>query len=211
MVERLRWQLDGWLSGTTTEPTPTAGLVRLALTADEAVPARGRQLGLWGGASDADHRARQGLDRLRGMLGEGAVATAVLGGGRSPADRVTLVPWGEPRPPEMAASPWPGHHPLPAPAVVHPDPVPVDVRGADDRPVTVSARGRLSGEPVRVSVDGGPWRTVTAWAGPWTTDERWWDPRSRRRRARFQLLGDDDHAHLCVVEEGRWRIEATYD
>ena len=211
MVERLRWQLDGWLSGTTGEPAPTAGLVRLVLTADEVVPSRGRQLGLWGGASDGDRRARAGLDRLRGMLGEGAVFTAALGGGRGPADRVTLVPWGEPRPAPPAASPWPGHHPLPAPALVHPDPVPADVRGADDHPVVVSARGRLSTEPARVSVDGGPWLAVHAWAGPWTADERWWDPRTRRRRARFQLLDEDRRAHLCLVEEGRWRIEATYD
>ncbi|MGH9108151.1 MAG: DNA polymerase Y family protein, partial [Acidimicrobiales bacterium] len=95
VAERLRWQLDGWLSGTTPEAAPTAGIARLVVTADEVVPAGGRQLGLWGGIPDADRRAARGLDRLRGMLGPGAVLTAALAGGRGPGDRAALVPWGD--------------------------------------------------------------------------------------------------------------------
>ncbi|HEX9530096.1 MAG TPA: hypothetical protein VF954_03090 [Acidimicrobiales bacterium] len=212
MVERLRWQLDGWLSGTTADPPPTAGITRLVLAADEVIPAGGRQLGLWGGASDTDRRAARGLDRLRGMLGPESVFTATLTGGRGPADRVVLVPWGEPSPaPGSAALPWPGHHPWPAPALVHPSPIPVEVSGADGRGVTVSARGRLSATPARMSVAGDPWVAVIDWAGPWTSDERWWDLRARRHRARFQILTVGPRAHLCLLEDGRWWIEATYD
>jgi protein ImuB len=212
MVERLRWQLDGWLSGTIAEATPTAGIARLILAADEVIAVGGRQLGLWGGASDTDRRAARGLDRLRGMLGPDAVFTATLTGGRSPADCVVLVPWGEPPPtPASSGLPWPGHHPLPAPALVHPSPVPIEVTDADGKAVTVSARGRLSATPANVSIDGTPPVAVIDWAGPWTADERWWDPRARRRRARLQILNEGPRAHLCLVEDGRWRIEATYD
>lgn len=211
MVERLRWQLDGWLSGTTTETIPTAGIIRLALVADEVVPVGDRQFGLWGGASDVDHRARRGLDRVQGMLGSEAVFTAVLNGGRSPADRVTLVPWGEPRPSQSPTLPWPGHHPLPAPALVHLALVRAEVTDVEGRAVVVSARGKPSGAPGQISMDGGPWRAVVDWAGPWTADERWWDPPSRRRQARFQVITEDHTAYLCLVEIGRWRIEATYD
>jgi hypothetical protein len=52
---------------------------------------------------------------------------------------------------------------------------------------------------------------VVGWAGPWLADERWWDLRLRRRRARVQVLLVDGTAHLLVLEEGRWGIEATYD
>ncbi|MEJ7585265.1 MAG: DNA polymerase Y family protein [Acidimicrobiales bacterium] len=47
VAERVRWQLDGWLSGAAAT-RPTAGITRLVLTPIEVVPARGRQLGFWG-------------------------------------------------------------------------------------------------------------------------------------------------------------------
>jgi protein ImuB len=62
-----------------------------------------------------------------------------------------------------------------------------------------------------VSVEGGPVSAVVAWAGPWLLDERWWDPRAGRRRARFQLVGEDRTAYLCFVERNQWWVEATYD
>ena len=210
MVERLRWQFGGWLSGTSAEATPTGGVTLVRLVAEEVAGAGSRQVGFWGGASEADRRAGRGLDRLRGLLGPDAVFTGALAGGRGPVDRAVRVPWGEPaprRPPEL---PWPGHHPLPAPALVHPAPLAAEVVDADGTPVTVSARGRTSAEPSRLSIAGGPWSAIVGWAGPWTLDERWWDRRARRRRARFQLA-DRDGAHLCVVEDARWWVEATYD
>ena len=53
--------------------------------------------------------------------------------------------------------------------------------------------------------------SVTAWAGPWPLEERWWDPSSRRRGARFQVVTEDGRAHLIVRAEGRWWVAATYD
>jgi len=210
MVERLRWQFGGWLSGTTAEAGPTAGVVLVRLAAEEVAAVGSRQAGFWGGTSQADRRAARGLDRLRGVLGPGAVFTGALAGGRGPEDRAVLVPWGEPPPAGPAELPWPGHHPLPAPALVHPVPLAAEVVDADGAPVTVSARGQPSAGPARLSVAGGPWSEVVGWAGPWTLDERWWDRRARRRRARFQLAGPAG-AHLCTVEDARWWVEATYD
>lgn len=211
MGERLRWQLEGWLAGTVAEAAPSAGISRLSFRAGEVAPSGGQQMGFWGGVSTADRRAIRGLDRLRGMLGPEAVFTGALTGGRGPGDRVALVAWGDNRPVAQAARPWPGRHPEPAPALVHRSARRADVRDRGERPVGVSARGRLSAAPALVSIEGGPERAVVAWAGPWLLDERWWDPRAGRRRARFQLVGEDRAAYLCFVERNQWWVEATYD
>jgi len=42
-------------------------------------------------------------------------------------------------------------------------------------------------------------------------EERWWDPDRRRRRVRLQVVTTDDTARLVVLEDGCWRIGATYD
>jgi len=211
MVERLRWQLDGWLAGTAAH-VPTGGIALVRLRAEEVVRRGGRQLGLWGAVSEADRRATRGLDRLRGMLGPAAVFSGRLEGGRAPGDRVRFVPWGEePSDAPDDDPPWPGRHPRPAPALVHPEPLAAEVTGSGGEPVRVSARGRLSAVPERLAVGGGPCTAVVAWAGPWLSDERWWDLGARRRRARFQLLGADQRAYLCSVERSRWWVEATYD
>jgi len=210
MGERLRWQLEGWLAGTAAV-APSAGISRLSFRASEVVPAGGQQMGFWGGVSTADRRAIRGLDRLRGMLGPEAVFTGALVGGRGPGDRVTLVAWGDTRPDGKETGPWPGRHPDPPPALVHRSALRAEVRDRRERPVGVSARGRLTAAPEMVSVEGGPVSAVVAWAGPWLLDERWWDPRAGRRRARFQLVGEDRTAYLCFVERNQWWVEATYD
>jgi protein ImuB len=106
---------------------------------------------------------------------------------------------------------WPGRVPTPSPAVVHVNPIRAEVVDERDRPVAVSGRGAPSAEPARISIDGGQWTDVAAWAGPWPVDERWWDPTAHRRRARWQVVTADGTAHLLAVEGGRWSVEATYD
>ena len=97
--------------------------------------------------------------------------------------------------------------PLPSPAMVHVDPLPVDVVDVDDRPVGVTGRGMATAAPARLSVPGRGWAVVSAWAGPWPADEHWWDSHRHRRRARFQVLLADGGAHLLAVEGGRWWLE----
>ncbi len=175
--------------------------------------------GFWGGASDADARAARCLAAAQELLGPDGVVTVRLQGGRGPAERARFVTWtadgvprgaapGGVRPAGGPEAPWPGRIPVPAPAVVHPEPVRADLADARGGTVRVSARGLLGAAPDRLSVEGGPWEPLSGWAGPWPSDERWWS-RSRRRGARLQAVTDRT-AHLLLAERGRWWVEATY-
>jgi len=104
-VDRVRWQLDAWL--TNRRHTPEDGaVVRLRLVPEETVAAGALQRGLWGETGEADERAGRALVRVQALLGPESVVTAVLGGGRDPAERIRLVPWGDDRgePPPAAPS-----------------------------------------------------------------------------------------------------------
>src|SRR6266536_2117049 len=94
IAERVRWQLDGWLTGSAAS-RPTGAITHLALMPDEAVAARGRQLGFWGEETVASRRAARALARVQGLLGPEAVRLVSLRGGRAPADRVVSVAEGE--------------------------------------------------------------------------------------------------------------------
>jgi len=248
MVDRVRWQLEGWLQGPVIT-APTAGVTMLRLTVTGAVPDDGRQMDLEGSLSTPGRQVERGLARVQGLLGHGAVLTAVRTGGRGPGEQICLVAWGEEpdkdlgrransvkaarpggggkralgyvRPGRRAAvkqagpdlPPWPGHLPPPSPALVHPVPIPVEVLGPDGEAVGVTGRGRCTAVPFRLvlPVAGSSSLGIVAWAGPWPADERWWDPAAARRRARLQVLADDGTAHLLVLEQGLWHLEATHD
>ena len=207
VAERVRWQLAGWRPG----PASPGGITLLRLVPDQVVRAHGRQLGLWGDAVVSDRVARAAL-RVQAMLGHGAVTRPVPAGGRGPAEQATLVPFGDARDPERPPDrPWPGQIPAPVPATVCRDPLAAGVTDDTGAPVTVTGRAQISAPPARMSVDGGPWLAITAWAGPWPVVERWWRPQAARRRARFQLVTEDGAAWLAAVQDGRWQIEARYD
>jgi len=210
MVDRVRWQLEGWVG--LSSGAPTGGITSIRLAAGEVVPDRGRQLGLLGGPGGTIERVERAAARIQGLLGHESIGTPVLTGGRSPAEQARVVPWGEPREAGPGAGqPWPGRLPPPAPSVVYRTPVEVSLRDADGQPVEVSGRGRPSGAPASLWVGPGRSLAVTGWAGPWPSDERWWDPPQHRRRARMQVLLDDGSAHVLALDRGRWLLEATYD
>lgn len=217
VAERVRWQVDAWRTaspGSTDGAAEalTDGVARLRLAPDEVVADHGHQLALWGSdvAGDAVERAAA---RIQSMLGHAGVTRPVLAGGRGPGERVVRVPWGD-RTDATAradpAQPWPGRVPEPAPAVVHPEPLPAALTDASGQPVTVSGRCEVSAPPAVLEFDGAA-LPVTGWTGPWPARERWWDPAAARRRARVQATTDDGRAWLLLVERGRWRVEATYD
>jgi protein ImuB len=212
IADRLRWQLDGWLNGTS-RAAPTAGIARLRLTPEGVVAHVGLQPGLWGEAGEERDRAHRALTRLQGLLGPDAVLTAVPDGGRTEADRVRLVPWGDERVPSRPVEPpWPGRLPMPAPATVYPQPVPAAVYDAGGTLIRVSGRLAVTAKPARIAITGEPAPVdVTGWAGPWPVEERWWAPEEAHRCARFQLLLADGRALLAVLASGRWAIEACYD
>ncbi len=217
IVDRARWQLEGWLNGS--EATrPTGGLIRLALAPEEVVAAKGRQLGFWGGATEVDERAIRALTRVQGLLGVEAVCVPEPAGGRHPGQQVRLVQVANTdltarieQGTQAQLPPWPGRLPSPAPGMVFESSVPVAVVGANGDAVAVSGRGELSGPPGRLVVPGRPPIDIVAWAGPWPIDERWWDHRTRRRCARLQVVTADDVARLLVLEGGAWFVEALYD
>jgi protein ImuB len=228
IADRVRWQLDGWLTGRARQPDaggpverPTSGIVLLRLVPDEVIRHGGLQLGLWGGVGDDDERAGRVLARVQGMLGPERVLTAVLGGGRGAGDRARLVPWGDERTPDRpvepaprtasATPPWPGRLPAPFPATVLPEPQPAEVLDAAGAPVGVTGRFAVTAPPAALAVPGRGFVAVTAWTGPWPVDERWWDPATAGRRARFQLVAADGTAWLVALSGGRWWVEAAYD
>lgn len=223
LVDRVHWQLQGRLRGRTGGSGVTApvGLVRFVPEAVDRAAAHAE--GLWGGGTD--ERVERAVARVQAMLGHEAVVVPVLQGGRAPADRQALVPWGERAAGLRSAElPWPGSVPPPAPARVFEDSWPAAVVDAVGQVVRVSDRGVVSREPVRFrpaiadtrSAAGGPgesgmeWQPVAAWAGPWPVDELWWED-SARRVARFQIVGVDGQAWLMRCEGDRWWTEASYD
>jgi len=125
VAERVRWQLEGWRSGTQAaaveqasagEQAPAGGPARagesagdgadgvqvggislLRLVPDQLVHDQGRQLGLWGDAVVSDRVARAAV-RVQAMLGHEAVRQPILAGGRSPSDQAVLVPFHDTEP-----------------------------------------------------------------------------------------------------------------
>ncbi|HTY31728.1 DNA polymerase Y family protein [Mycobacterium sp.] len=214
-ADRVRWQLDGWLSNRTRDARPTAAVTLLRLQAVEVVSAEALQLPLWGGLGEEDRlRARRALVRVQGLLGPEAVRVPVLSGGRGPAERITLIPLGdEPVPRADPGLPWPGQLPEPSPAVLLDDPV--DLLDAQGDSIRVTGRGMFSADPARLTVRGRD-EPLCWWAGPWPVDERWWDDRPEAgqggsRTARAQVLLEDERAFLLCYRQRRWYLEGSYE
>ena len=220
-ADRVRWQLDGWLSSRRSQgrrsqgrrsqgQRPAGPITMLRLQPVEVVSAEALQLPLWGGlGSDDRMRARRALVRVQGLLGPDAVRVPVLSGGRAPSERITLVPFGDELVPAAAPDrPWPGQLPEPSPTVLVDEPV--ELLDSQGNPVRVSARGMFSAAPARLDGAALHW-----WTGPWPVDERWWesgpgDP-SAGRMARAQVLIADDRALLLCYRRGRWYVEGVYE
>jgi protein ImuB len=230
LLERLRWQLEGWARRTIDvgampegdEVTAGVVLVRvepLTVRADD-----GTQLGLWGGRSDADDWAMRTAARLAGLVGDEQVLMAEWHGGRHPADTYRWVPVslrsgsgagpGSDR--RRREAPWPGSLPTPSPAVVHDPPRPIRVVDLQGRAVGVTGRGTLTAPPAAIRSEGAAAAGsetsvgVESWAGPWMLEEHWWDPARHRRMARFQLVTAHGSAYLAAVERQQWWVLAEY-
>lgn len=207
LVDRLRWQLQA-------DPAPDpVALVRFVPDVVESIGDRGdRLLG-----SAPDEQVERAVARVQGLLGYDGVLTVDVQGGRDPAARQLLTPWGEqPVRRRPGDQPWPGHVPGPPPSRVFDPPLAAEVLDAERRPVGVSARGVVSAPPARFRPQpAGPWRSVSAWGGPWSGADPWWEGGRPRRSSRWQLLGGDGSTWLLALvqtgaEPARWWTEAGY-
>jgi protein ImuB len=207
LVDRVHWQLQAKPDGTVIGAP--IGLVRFVPETVE--PAAAHAENLWGGGTD--ERVDRGVAKVQAMLGYDAVLSPVRQGGRTPADRQALVPWGE-RPVGLRPldQPWPGQIPSPAPTRVFAEPWATAVVDEAGRPVAVTERGVVTAEPSRfhTGVAHG-WQKVLTWAGPWPVDEQWWADEPRGRSARFQMVAVDGRAYLMRCDGGQWWTEAVYE
>ena len=240
-ADRLRWQLEGWLTGTAIAGGAGGAVTALVLEPVEVVPAGRVQEGLWGEAGLAEARVHRALVRVQGLLGPEAVRVPVEVGGRGPADRVRCLPYGDAPAEPAARGPWPGALPAPSPSVVWPGPgyrleirengdpgaavvarVPlaggVVLRSVEGAAVGVTSRGLLSARPAAIEV-GGRSCALLGWSRPWPIDEAWWEPTSdgepRRPRARMQVVPERAAALLLcgVLGDGseNWTVEGVYE
>ncbi|MGK3205247.1 DNA polymerase Y family protein [Amycolatopsis sp. MEPSY49] len=219
VADRVRWQFEGWLRAAPGQ-RPTSGVVRLRLEPEEVVEGRSLQLDLWqnGGSEEEDERAARAFVRVQGLLGPEGVVTPLLDGGRDPAGRARLVPWGDPREPSTPPdATWPGRLPAPSPATVLDRPVPAQVFDADGRPVGITPRDQLTAIPHGLSLTGGQPREVVGWAGPWPLAGDRRRPGPPRARLQLLLAGEPDDPpeavllHCAGTENPLWTVEGVYD
>jgi protein ImuB len=191
-----------------------------------------RQLGFFGADAGAEARATEALSAVAHLLHPEAVLVGRLRGGRGPSERARLLPWGEKNAgtlPEgrfrgnvlttslgrRAATtdhlpaPWPGQVPSPSPILVLGEPLRAELVDSGGTAVGADATGTATSPPARLSLNGGPWKDISAWAGPWPCDERWWS-RNRRRQVRMQVITSDGAAYMLIGRRGWW-VEGFYD
>ena len=84
--------------------------------------------------------------------------------------------------------------PDPAPALVPPEPRPVEIEWEDGMPTRVRMRSR--------------WEPVLSWAGPWRKVGRWWE--GEPAADRYQIVTSVG-ALLCEVREGATYVMGVYD
>ncbi|HLS49322.1 MAG TPA: DNA polymerase Y family protein [Actinomycetaceae bacterium] len=222
LTDRVRWQLEGWLTGRSARP-PSAPLLRLELTAEEVGPAGAHSEGLWGRAPKGGVQAQRAALRVQSLLGVEQVLIPVLQGGRHPRQRTRLVAWGdEPVALRSPEAPWPGRLLAPEPATVFAEPPAAELLDAQGRPVTCSERGAVSASPaaIRIPAATDPRAprelvAVRAWSGPWLMAEEWWRVQGaiaeQSYRTFLQVLPAEGPAVLLAQVAGAWRVEAAYD
>lgn len=226
VVDRIRWQCDGWITRARLGGPATGAITRIGLHPQQLAPAGESAPALWGSAGEAAQRASRAFARAQGLAGEEAVQVPARAGGRLLAEEMTQVPWRSEKP-EPRRGPWPGALPRPVPATVFRQRPPVRLEDAAGDPVVVTARGLLSAPPARLLVPApglpalqraglhaGSGYPVLAHGAPTVLDERWWAP-DGTRAARLQLVvrsaEAEETAVLALSRTGQWALEGLYD
>ena len=212
-ADRVRWQLDGWLTNGGAGAITSLILEPLEFAPPEPVGE------LWSDGASTD-TARRVVERVQSQLGIDAVLQPRLIGGRGVAERVAMVPFGE-EPEDVDRQSWPGAIPQPLPArlgggIDHPASR-IMLISATGAPVIVTAEAMLSSEPYGLAW-GEKRYLVTGWAGPWPVDAGWWTQTElpAGRVARMQVVGREGGEEgavtgwLLVWSRRSWRVEAVY-
>lgn len=199
IVDRIRWQCDGWITRGQISGAAPGAIVQIGLHPVQLMPAGEAAPALWGGAGETAQRASRAFARAQALGGEDAVLVPARTGGRLLREQITLVPWRS-EPPAPRRGPWPGSLPRPLPATVFRTPPNVELLDGQDRPVLVTARGVLSAAPVRLRVPTDPDPALSArglcagqilpvlsHSAPTILDERWWQ-KDAQRGARLQMV-----------------------
>jgi protein ImuB len=222
VVDRIRWQCDGWITRARLRGEETGEIIRLALQPVQLMPAGEGAPALWGSAGEAAQRAGRSFARAQGLAGEEAVLVPVEVGGRLLGEQVRLVPWRSERP-APREGPWPGSLPRPLPSVVLRTPPPVLLRDAEGADVVVTARALLSSAPAQLEVprEGaevladhgvptGRTHRILAHGAPTVLDERWWGA-DGRRAARLSVVLEPGRALVLLSRAGAWSVEGIHD
>ena len=212
-ADRVRWQLDGWLTSGGSGAITSLILEPLEFAPPEPVGE------LWADGASTD-TARRVVERVQSQLGIDAVLQPRLVGGRGVAERVAMLPFGE-EPEVVEKQSWPGAIPAPLPArlgggIDHPASR-IMLISATGAPVIVTAEALLSAEPYGLAW-GEKRYLVTGWAGPWPVDAGWWAQTDlpAGRVARMQVVGREGGQEgavtgwLLVWSRRSWRVEAVY-
>lgn len=210
-ADRVRWQLDGWLSAARAVGKEGAGIVTLTLEPIEVDHPGGE--GLWSNGASGE-AAKRVISRVQSQLGVDRVLQPRVSGGRGVSERIDFIPYGEKRDPAPEGS-WPGRIPAPLPARLagaHPA-AHIRLLAASAVDIYVTAETLLSGTPYALSW-GQKRYGVIGWAGPWPVDIGWWKGETHKL-ARLQVVGQgqgEEHqrAWLLLWLGGKWRVEASY-
>lgn len=228
MTDRVRWQISGWLDQR--HEHPLGELTYLELAATDLAPAGTRQATLWGDRRRGKEQAQRSVLRVQGMLGDAAVQSVRLVGGRSPDAAAEFENWQVGTVKEDVDRPWVGAVPKPWPSIVFPSPPRVTLR-CDcgeflyvDSGIQLACVGCDAPRPVSLSLVKGAGRPdssyahascyysrgVRVWnhAGPWNVSGRWWAQDAYRRA--YLQLGVEGPAALIYRSGANWFLEGIY-
>ncbi|WP_058233997.1 DNA polymerase Y family protein [Devriesea agamarum] len=151
IVDRIRWQCDGWITTMQRRGDTPSAIVRIGLHPLQISPSGASSLGLWGRAGQAGEQAARAFARIQATVGEAGVVVPYRRGSRFLAEEMAAVPW-RVEPPAPKPGPWPGSLPAPTPSIVFRDPPAIEVTDEKGQPVLLTSRGLLSSPPVWVSI-----------------------------------------------------------
>src|SRR5699024_1458167 len=98
VVDRIRWQCDGWITRARLGGPATGAITRIGLHPQQLAPAGESAPALWGSAGEAAQRASRAFARAQGLAGEEAVQVPARAGGPRPAEETTPAPWRSEKP-----------------------------------------------------------------------------------------------------------------